>query len=291
MTDRPDDETLLAWFGQWLREARAEADAVDPELGRSLALDTEAPEIGVERLVEEFTALRHEVKLQTKSSRGLQDQAEALLPPLRQAMDQFRAVKSREEQAADASGRPLAEALADLDEALERGRIEIERAQRRLAEDADRAAAALERLFHNKGWLIRYFARGYFEQAQALVRDEALDPSRVIFGALLEGYALIQSRLRRGLKAERIERIDCVGLPADPERMTVIELVNAPGHSPGEVVEEVRRGYTWQGRVLRYAEVRAASRFDRADEADLQSATAGTQSESNGTVRSENPEE
>ena len=52
--------------------------------------------------------------------------------------------------------------------------------------------------------------------------------------------------------------IDAVGRPVDPEQMIVVEVVDDPSAEPGEVVEEVRRGYTWRGRVLRLAEVRAA---------------------------------
>jgi GrpE protein len=37
----------------------------------------------------------------------------------------------------------------------------------------------------------------------------------------------------------------------------VVELADAPDQPPHTVVEELRRGYTWRGRVLRLAEVRA----------------------------------
>jgi molecular chaperone GrpE len=59
------------------------------------------------------------------------------------------------------------------------------------------------------------------------------------------------------MQAESIERIECVGLPLDPERMIVIDLADDDALPPGTVVEELRRGYTWNGRVLRLAEVRA----------------------------------
>ena len=78
------------------------------------------------------------------------------------------------------------------------------------------------------------------------------------FEALLEGYDLIRSRLRRALQAEGIERIECLGRPVDPERMLVLAVVEDPNRPPGEVIEEVRRGYTWRQRVLRAAEVRAS---------------------------------
>ncbi len=117
MTAPLDEEILLNRFRQWLHDARAEAEAL---VSQPLS-DENDDEIGLYRLVEEFTALRHEVKLQTKGSRGLQEQAEALLPELRQAIEQFRAVEPRKAQAAWIAGKPLAEALADLDEALDRG--------------------------------------------------------------------------------------------------------------------------------------------------------------------------
>jgi len=60
------------------------------------------------------------------------------------------------------------------------------------------------------------------------------------------------------MEAEQVRRIDTLGQPVDPDRMTVVEVVDAPDRPPGVVVDEVRRGYTWRGRVLRFAEVRAA---------------------------------
>lgn len=258
MTAPLDEETLLSRFRQWLQEARADAEAPGRE---PPALDAEDHEVGLYRLVEEFTALRHELKLQTKSSRGLQEQTEALVPALRQAIEQFRAVEPRAAQAAWTASKPLAEALADLDEALDRGRVEIEKARRRLVEEpAGEVVAALDVLFARQSWLRRPWVRSYHEQAREIVLRQRPEAHRPLFDALLEGYGLIQARLRRAMGAERLQRIDCVGHPVDPELMTVVEVVDDPERPPGQVVEEVRRGYTWQGRVLRYAEVRA-SRF------------------------------
>ena len=258
MTDRSADETLLAQFRLWLLEAHAEAET---EGGPPYPEDEDG-EVGFVRLIEEFTALRHELKLQTRSTRGLQDQAEAMLPALQQAIEQFRAVEPKEAQAAFAAGRPLAEALADLDEALDRGRAEIEKARRRFDDDHARAIEAeldaLDALHARQSWLRRRIVRSYHQQVRALVRRPGSEPHRALFDALLEGYGLIQNRLGRTLKTEQIHRIECVGRPVDPERMNVIEVVDDPDHPPGEVVAEVRRGYIWRGRVLRFAEVRAS---------------------------------
>jgi molecular chaperone GrpE len=262
MTDPTDidEDALLSQFRVWLREARAEGELPWPEAeDETASTGAEDDAIGLYRLIEEFTALRHELKLQTKGTRGLQEQTEALLPALRQAIEQFRAVEPREAQAAWTASKPLAEALADLDEALDRGHVEIEKARRRLIDEpAEELAAALDAHFSQQSWFRRRRLRAYHEQVRELVLGQGTEGRRSLFDALLEGYGLIQSRLRRALDAERLERIDCVGRPVDPGLMTVVEVVDDPDRPPGVVVEEVRRGYTWRGRVLRYAEVRAS---------------------------------
>jgi molecular chaperone GrpE len=258
MTDL-DDDTLLSRLRQWLWETRAEAEAEAESLDDD-GEEATASDIGLYRLVEEFTALRQEVKLQTKGGRGLQEQAESLLPAIRQAIETFRSVEPREEQAAQAAGRPIAEALADLDEALERGRLEIEKIRGRLAADlASTIESQLDALLKSQPWYRRIWLRRYHAELRALVSRHSRETLPELFDALLEGYSLIQSRLRRALIAGQIQWVDAVGQPADPERMTVIEVVHAPELPPGQVVEELRRGYTWRGRVLRYAEVRAVS--------------------------------
>ncbi len=57
---------------------------------------------------------------------------------------------------------------------------------------------------------------------------------------------------------EGLYRMASVGLPVDPHAMTVVEVVEGDGHAPGTVVEEIRPGYRWNDKVVRYAEVRAA---------------------------------
>jgi molecular chaperone GrpE len=259
MTINPvDDEALLDRFRDWLRAAREEARAIDSQPVPSATEFETEPEVGLFRLVEEFTALRHELKLETKGSRNLNEQVEALLPVLRQAIDQLRSVAPREEQVLQAVARPMAEALADLDESLERGRLEIEKARDRLAALAASTVADLDAIFARQRWYRRWWHSSYHGQVREFVGGRPSEGQTEIFSAFLEGYGLIQARLRKALVAGQVSRIDCVGQPVDPTRMTVLEVVDAVNQPPGHVVDEVRRGYTWRGRVLRYAEVRAA---------------------------------
>jgi molecular chaperone GrpE len=259
MNDRDQVEDILDRFRQWLSTASIEAETRDG-FGADSDREQNAPpqDFGIIDLVEEFTALRQELKLQTKSGRTLVEQTETTVSALRQAVEQFRAVEPKVSQAAWTAGKTLAEALADLDEALDRGHREIDRARSRIASEPIRALeAALTDLFRRRSWirrrLLRYYHRDVLDVVgrAGLARDD-------LFDSLLEGYGLIQKRLRRVLTAEQIERIPCEGAPVNPDLMNVIDVVDDPRYRPGTVVKELRRGYTWKGRLIRYAEVQAS---------------------------------
>jgi molecular chaperone GrpE len=251
-------ESVLARFHQWLAAARADAASSDASAIEPQAEPESHRQFGLVDLVEEFTALRQELKLQTKSTRGLQEQAESLLPPLRQAIEHFRSVTPREEQAAWSAGKPIAEALATLDEALDRCRVEIERARIVGTEQTPRKLGeALDRMHKSLPWLRRFLLRRYHRQAKEAAQRAAQGMNQDWLQSLLEGFDLIQNRVRRVLKSEAIEPISCLGFPVDPERMIVIETTDTSDRPPQTVIEELRRGYTWRGRILRLAEVRA----------------------------------
>jgi len=258
MNDRDQVEDILDRFRQWLSTASIEAET-QHGFGADSDREQNAPpqDFGIIDLVEEFTALRQELKLQTKSGRSLVEQTETTVSALRQAVEQFRAVEPKVSQDAWTAGKTLAEALADLDEALDRGHREIDRARSRIASEPIRALeAALTDLFRRRSWirrrLLRYYHRDVLDVVgrAGLARDD-------LFDSLLEGYGLIQKRLRRVMTAEQIERIPCEGAPVNPDLMNVIDVVDDPQYRPGTVVKELRRGYTWKGRVIRFAEVQA----------------------------------
>jgi molecular chaperone GrpE len=261
-----DDERLLERFGQWLRDARAEAEHLDRN-GSPMMPDAQSVEadVGLYRLVEEFTALRHEVKLQTRSSRGLEEESEALVSALRQAIDALRSIEPREAQAAWSAGKALATALAELDDALERGRQQTEKAVV-LLEDGPSATAAglVSEFYRSQPWLYRWLHRRYQDRLFDWLEQDEQQPQReAVLDALLDGYRLIQKRLSQTMAAEGILRIDAVGRPVDPEQMVVVEVVETDDLPGGVVFDELRRGYTWNGRVLRYAEVRATRQRDQ----------------------------
>lgn len=257
MIEGEDAEQLLDRFRKWLEQTHKEAallDAAEP-LG-----PPPASGVGIDRLVEEFTALRHEIKLQTRSARALEERLESSLAQLGDAASALRAAQAREDSNASTADKPMANALAELDEALERGREQWQKSAERLIGTKPFASVIrLKELEESQSWWQRRRTRAYREQVRQLVEqveEQFQTERRAVFEALLSGYGLIQQRLAKSMASAGVIRIRTVGQTVDPEQMIVIEVVDGAG-VPGQVVEEIRRGYTWHGQLLRPAEVRA----------------------------------
>jgi len=257
-----ENEELINRFRQWLGRTEAEVQALDADAeGPFRDADDDVPDVGLVQLIEAFTALRQELKLQTKSTRGLDEAVQRALAGLDQASEHLRTVETRQAQAAEDLARPLVEALIELDEAVERGLRAAETARQQVVEDAVRRFehASQQRLQNMSAWQ-RFKARAWSGQAAELFREQVADLHRRIMLPLVEGYRLIYERLERTLTELDIRRIACTGRPVDPTRMTVVELVESAEAEPETVVDQVRPGYEWHGRLIRYAEVRAARR-------------------------------
>lgn len=262
-----ENETTIERLREWLAETRYEAQSlagVDAAKAAGLAgtrtfvPEEPLPEIGFLQVVETLTALRQETKLHTKSQRGLQDAAEAALEGLHEATRRFESVQAKEEEAALRAALPLVEALAGLDEAMMRGMEAFEAAHRQMAAKApDQLREELDAEFNRRSWWRRWVTRPWHER----VRDRACEEiARTVdeeFSQLIQGYSLIRSRLARALAGEGVERVETAGRRVDPAAMTVVDLVDDPEAEPETVIEEVRPGYCWNGRVIRFAEVRA----------------------------------
>ena len=268
MNDWPDGESVLSQFRDWLEQTCAEADALGPDEEPGEGTSDFRP-VGLVQLIEEFTALKHELKLETKSGRHLCERSEETVAAMREAIDQFRAVEARESAAAERGARPLVEALVDLEEALRRGRAALETARRRILEEsAEELERQFETLYRQQPWWRRRIARRWREAVHETCRKHRRTVDGEILDALVAGYDLIFRRLERAMKEEGIYRMQCGGKPADPNAMTVIEVVDDPGRPPGLVTEEVRPGYYWNGKVFRYAEVRAVREGTSAEQGD-----------------------
>lgn len=73
-----------------------------------------------------------------------------------------------------------------------------------------------------------------------------------------KGVELIYKQLMDVLARRGVKAIEAVGQPFDPRFHQAITYESSPGRSEGEVIEEVRRGYTLGDRLLRPAMVKVA---------------------------------
>ena len=89
-----------------------------------------------------------------------------------------------------------------------------------------------------------------FERAEASLPGTS-DECR----AVAAGYVAIYRQLQRLLDANGVARFESVGEPFDPSRHEAVTLVASDSVPADHVVDEMRCGYNWNGKLLRPARV------------------------------------
>jgi molecular chaperone GrpE len=197
--------------------------------------------VDLHTLVAQFTALRHEVNLQTRASRAAVEQTAETIKLLGQP-------KTAPQEAI----RPLVIALIDIADALAVALRQVEKTRAAAEELLDTPPAP------KPGFLARLFRASEVASVERSAQAEAMERLRPLLAGVADGYALSLRRIERVLPQFGLEPIDCLGQAFDPELMEVVEVVDAPDRQSGTVMEEVRRGYRWDGKLLRPAQVKVA---------------------------------
>jgi molecular chaperone GrpE len=89
-----------------------------------------------------------------------------------------------------------------------------------------------------------------FEQAMAQA-ENAKDVKQVAVG-----LEFLHKNFSNFLKSEGLAPVDVVGKPFDPHLAEAVEQVEVDNGQVGQVLAEIQRGYSFQGRVIRPARVR-----------------------------------
>jgi len=74
----------------------------------------------------------------------------------------------------------------------------------------------------------------------------------------VEGVLKTKNHIIGFLRNQGIEEIKSLGKKFDPNFHEAVEVVEKDDYEPGVVVEEVKKGYFFQGKVLRPARVKVA---------------------------------
>ncbi len=218
------NERILADFRNWLNDLSQPVPAV-----------AKPSPVSHDAIVAQFTALRHEVNLQTKAARALVEQV------------QQQAAEPDDEDEADDEDEsvPIASVvklLLDLHDALSIAHRQVQK------------LTLVNPVVSVKpqGFFARFFRRN---QAHP---QNGSDETSARFAAAADGYAMSLRRIDRALQEWGLEPIACVGERFDPEFMEVVDLVSDSKTESGCVIEVVRNGYLRKQKVIRYAQVQVA---------------------------------
>jgi len=80
------------------------------------------------------------------------------------------------------------------------------------------------------------------------------------FDVLYKGIEMIHNDLRNFLKEEGIKEIEAKGKPFDPHEHEAMMQEETDAHPEDYVIEELQKGYTFNGRVIRPSKVKVAKR-------------------------------
>ena len=240
--------------------------------------------VDLHKLVGQFTALRQEVNLQTKASRVSLEQNAKALEHLEEVIAGLREPPPEEPAGSREELKPLFKAIIDVYDALALAYRQVEKQKTSIAAALETASQTVEitappkpaAIEARSGFWAWFLGRSepnsnaaevleWYGRTTRILKDreqkarESCDYLTNVVDSLMTGYAMSLSRIDRVLAKFGLEPIKCAGVKFDPEMMEVVEAVPNTGRSPGEVIEEVRRGYLLDDAVFRYAQVRVAT--------------------------------
>ena len=242
--------------------------------------------LGAIDIVEAFTSLRHELKLQVRSGRDLQQALDGRLQQIEQRLDEQIALVSRIEstppappasatvggdQRLLAESRQLAEALAEIEENLQRAAETLAAplvAKGQPSAPANPLAELLVQFDQSiaaASWTSKLLARPLLARLRGLIEGSLREPTIAVADPARErlevsgrGLELLLQRVHRLMEGCNVERHDVLGQAFDAETMRSVDVVSTDAVPSSHVAEQLRPLYLWQGQVLKYANVRLA---------------------------------
>lgn len=215
------------------------------------------PMLGALDIVEAFTALRHELKLQVRGGRELQQSIGESLRRIEERMPSRAEIQRTSHRTDD--GRELALAVAEMEESLHRAMETLAR-QNPAASARASLLGSFDQNVSRASWIAKKFAGRLLNDLRSIV--ESLDVEskkcREAFELTHRGLELLLARVHRLMQQCEIERVDVLRQAFDAETMHAIDVIESAGVPSSHVAEQLRPAYFWRGGVLRCADVRLA---------------------------------
>ena len=94
---------------------------------------------------------------------------------------------------------------------------------------------------------------GIIDELEAAVQESKQIQS---VEALLKGVEMTLKKAKKALELENVSPIECIGQVFDPSKHEVIARIES--EEEGKIIEEIRKGYTMKGKVIRPSIVKIA---------------------------------
>jgi molecular chaperone GrpE len=98
--------------------------------------------------------------------------------------------------------------------------------------------------------------------------ERAMEAPNATLESLKEGIELIQKQFSTFLKNQKVEPVEALGKPFDPNLHEVLNQQESDEHEEGTVIQEYSKGYTLNGRILRSAKVVISKKPSKEEDAE-----------------------
>jgi len=232
----------------------------DVQVGASIEPAIEL--LGAMDIVEAFTALRHELKLQVRGGRELQQslldsvqrlEQKVATPPV--ATPPVAVVANNAPES-----RRMAEAIADIEESLQRA-IESILKKPAAARPEVNLLIPFDEMVSKAPWIAKTFAGKWLEDLRATLAHSITSgiSSDAAQDSTHRGLELLLARVHRLMKQCEIERVNVLHQAFDAETMNAVDMIVEPTVPSAHVAQQLRPLYRWRNTTLRCAEVRIAT--------------------------------
>lgn len=227
----------------------------DASSARGTDTRTEVPQFGAVDIVEAFTAMRHEWRGQTKETRAVAEQIQAAVTSLQSLETRIISGVTRSRPDENGEARPLVLLVVETDHQLTRAVEAIAQWEETRRQRERESARSVQQCIAGMSGIARWFAAPLLAVLASQPDATAATPEN----AALDGLKMVLARLRRLMRDQGIDRFDVLGQPFDAELMCAIGTVESPDYPAGNVAEQLSAAYRWQGRLLKFADVRVAN--------------------------------
>ena len=240
------------------------ADSVNPFVSELSDDLNEEPQFGLVDVIEAFTAMRQELRTQSRETRDFSQSLQGTNRSITELTERLLNAATKIQDVASAStnddtSRRLAETIAEIDHHILRA-VHAVRSTSNTASngaDTDSLQAQIADDLQSLGVVGRWFSKPLMGKLQASIRQwaESQDKSHND-DATAQGLEMLSDRVERLMIDQNIERINTVGLTFDGQIMNAVEAVQTGSHPGGTVIEQLAPAYRWRGQLIKYAQVR-----------------------------------